>query len=121
MKPGCARAAADAWISNGRVTINGKRAELGTQVTAADEVRVDNPMVGTRKKKKVYICFNKPAGITCTTERDVRDNIIDFIEHEERIFPIGRLDKESEGLVERRRSSYNTVRSFQLRQLWVNL
>ena len=96
----CSRREADTWITGGRVSINGKPAELGTQVTEADEVRVDNRVVGTRqKKKKIYICFNKPVGITCTTERDVRDNIIDFIGHEERIFPIGRLDKESTGLI----------------------
>ena len=96
----CSRREADTWIASGRVSINGKRAELGTQVTEADEVRVDNRMVDTRqKKKKIYICLNKPVGITCTTERDVHDNIIDFIAHEERIFPIGRLDKESEGLI----------------------
>jgi len=96
----CSRREADAWIASGRVSINGKRAELGTQVAEADEVRVDNHVVGThKKKKKIYICLNKPVGITSTTERGVRDNIIDFIAHEERIFPIGRLDKESEGLI----------------------
>ena len=96
----CSRREADAWIASGRVSINGKRAELGTQVTETDDVRVDNRIIGTRKKKKkIYICLNKPVGITCTTERDVHDNIIDFIGHEERIFPIGRLDKESEGLI----------------------
>ena len=96
----CSRREADAWIASGRVSINGKRAELGTQVTEADEVRVDNRVVGTRrKKKKIYICLNKPVGITCTTEHGVKDNIVDFIGHEERIFPIGRLDKESEGLI----------------------
>lgn len=96
----CSRREADAWIASGRVAINGQRAELGTQVAETDEVRVDNRIVGVRKKKKkVYICLNKPVGITCTTERDVRDNIIDFVGHEERIFPIGRLDKESEGLI----------------------
>ena len=96
----CSRREADAWIASGRVSINGKRAELGTQVAEADEVRVDNHVVGTRKKKKkIYICLNKPVGITCTTENSVKDNIVDFIGHEERIFPIGRLDKESEGLI----------------------
>ncbi len=96
----CSRREADTWIASGRVSINGKRAELGTQVTEADEVRVDNRVIGARKKKKrVYICLNKPVGITCTTEQGVRDNIVDFIGHEERIFPIGRLDKESEGLI----------------------
>jgi 23S rRNA pseudouridine2604 synthase len=96
----CSRREADAWIASGRVSINGRRAELGTQVTETDEVRVDNRVVGTRqKKKKIYICLNKPVGITCTTEHGVKDNIVDFISHEERIFPIGRLDKESEGLI----------------------
>jgi len=96
----CSRREADALIAAGRVSINGRRAVLGTQVTEADEVRVDNRVVGVRqKKKRVYICLNKPVGITCTTERGVSDNIIDFIAHEERIFPIGRLDKESEGLI----------------------
>ena len=96
----CSRREADAWIASGRVSINGKRAELGTQVAEADEVRVDNHVVGThKKKKKIYICLNKPVGITSTTERGVQDNIVDFIGHEERIFPIGRLDKESEGLI----------------------
>lgn len=96
----CSRREADAWISQGRVTVNGRRAELGAQVGDGDEVRVDNRPVGGRKKKKrIYICLNKPVGITCTTEREVRDNIVDFVGHEERIFPIGRLDKESEGLI----------------------
>lgn len=96
----CSRREADALIAQGRVTINGARAGLGTQVAEGDEVRVDHRVVGARKKKKkIYICLNKPVGITCTTERGVRDNIVDFIGHEERIFPIGRLDKESEGLI----------------------
>ncbi len=97
----CSRREADEWIARGRVTINGRRAELGSQVEEGDEVRVNNRVVGGvhKKKKKIYICLNKPVGITCTTERDVPGNIIDFIGHEERIFPIGRLDKESEGLI----------------------
>jgi 23S rRNA pseudouridine2604 synthase len=97
----CSRREADEWIARGRVTINGRRAELGSQVEEGDEVRVNNRVVGGthRKKRKIYICLNKPVGITCTTERDVPGNIIDFIGHEERIFPIGRLDKESEGLI----------------------
>ena len=95
----CSRREADAMISSGRVTINGRRAELGTQVNEGDEVRVDNRVVGSRKKQHVYIALNKPVCITCTTERHVADNIIDFIGHPERIFPIGRLDKDSEGLI----------------------
>jgi 23S rRNA pseudouridine2604 synthase len=96
----CSRREADSLIAQGRVTINGTRAGLGIQVMEGDEVRVDSRVVGgKRKKKRIYICLNKPVGITCTTERGVRDNIVDFIGHEERIFPIGRLDKESEGLI----------------------
>ncbi len=94
----CSRREADAWIASGRVTINGKRAELGTQVGDGDEVRVDKRVVGA-KKQHVYICLNKPVGITCTTERHIDGNIIDFIGHPARIFPIGRLDKDSEGLI----------------------
>lgn len=94
----CSRREADAWIASGRVTINGKRAELGTQVNEGDEVRVDKRVVG-EKKRHIYICLNKPVGITCTTERHIEGNIIDFIGHAERIFPIGRLDKDSEGLI----------------------
>ncbi len=95
----CSRREADAWISQGRVTINGMRAELGSQVNDGDEVRVDKRVVGAKKKKQVYICLNKPAGVTCTTERHIKGNIIDFVGHSERIFPIGRLDKDSDGLI----------------------
>jgi len=95
----CSRRQADQWIAEGRVTINGRRAELGTQVNEGDEVRVNGRVVGARKKSHVYIALNKPVGITCTTERHIEDNIIDFIGHAERIFPIGRLDKDSNGLI----------------------
>jgi 23S rRNA pseudouridine2604 synthase len=95
----CSRREADAWIAEGRVKINGKRAELGTQVNEGDEVRVNGRVVGARRKQHVYIALNKPVGITCTTERHIRNNIIDFIGHSERIFPIGRLDKDSDGLI----------------------
>jgi len=94
----CSRREADAWIASGRVTINGQRAELGTQVNEGDEVRVDKRVVGA-KKQQVYLCLNKPVGITCTTERHIEGNIVDFINHPTRIFPIGRLDKDSEGLI----------------------
>lgn len=95
----CSRRAADELISSGRVTINGKRAELGTPVNDGDEVRVDKRIISARKQKHVYLCLNKPVGITCTTERHIKGNIIDFIGHEQRIFPIGRLDKDSDGLI----------------------
>ena len=95
----CSRREADSWIEQGRVQINGARAELGTQVGAEDEVRVDGRLIGARAHKHVYIALNKPVGITCTTERHVTGNIIDYIKHPQRIFPIGRLDKDSEGLI----------------------
>jgi 23S rRNA pseudouridine2604 synthase len=80
------------------VTVNGARAVLGTQVADGDEVRVDGqPLRG--KPRRVYLALNKPAGIECTTDRDVPGNIIDFVGYPERIFPIGRLDKDSEGLI----------------------
>ncbi len=97
----CSRREADALIAEGRVTVNGQRAALGTQVSEGDDVRLDGDRVGQARKKTkpVYIALNKPTGITCTTERHVAGNIIDFVNHSERIFPIGRLDKDSEGLI----------------------
>jgi len=95
----CSRREADKRIADGRVTINGRRGELGSQVNEGDEVRVDNRVLGARKQQHVYICLNKPVGITCTTERHISGNIIDFVGHDERIFPVGRLDKPSEGLI----------------------
>ena len=94
----CSRREADALIEDGRVTITGKVAELGTQVNEGDVVAVDGEPVGAAKKH-VYLAFNKPVGIECTTARGVRDNIVDFINYPERIFPVGRLDKASEGLI----------------------
>ncbi len=94
----CSRRVADSWITDGRVTVNGVTAGLGTQVNTGDAVCVDGKPVGP-SRKNVYIALHKPVGITCTTERHVAGNIIDFIKHRERIFPIGRLDKDSEGLI----------------------
>ena len=94
----CSRREADQWILAGRVTLNGAQAQLGLKVAPHDEVRVDGELLGARKTP-VYIALNKPIGITCTTEADVEDNIVDLIKHRERIFPIGRLDKDSEGLI----------------------
>jgi len=94
----CSRREADAWISAGRVTVNGRQAALGTQVTGEDVVLLDGKALAAGRKD-VYLLLNKPRGITCTTERDVAGNIVDFIGHRERIFPIGRLDKDSEGLI----------------------
>jgi 23S rRNA pseudouridine2604 synthase len=96
----CSRRAADKLIEEGRVTINGKIPEKGTKVAPTDEVRVYGKLITPTKEKPVYIAFNKPVGIVCTTDTDVeKDNIIDFINYPKRIFPIGRLDKPSEGLI----------------------
>ena len=96
----CSRRAADKLIDQGRVTINGQVPEMGTKIIPGDEVRVDGELISEPKKKPVYIAFNKPLGIVCTTDTKVeKDNIIDFINYPKRIFPIGRLDKPSEGLI----------------------
>jgi 23S rRNA pseudouridine2604 synthase len=94
----CSRREADKWIEAGRVTCNGQRAALGTRIVDGDEVCIDGEPIGA-KKRQVYLAFNKPVGITCTTEAHIEDNIIDLVGYSERIFPIGRLDKESEGLI----------------------
>lgn len=94
----CSRREADKWIEAKRVTINGIVAELGSTVGPGDEVRIDGRPIGA-KKKHIYIALNKPVGITSTTETQVKGNIVDFVGHSERIFPIGRLDKDSEGLI----------------------
>ena len=94
----CSRREADSWIEAGRVSINGVTATLGSKVEDGDAVSIDGKPIGT-KKKHIYIALNKPVGVTCTTERHVQSNIVDFVGHPERIFPIGRLDKDSEGLI----------------------
>jgi len=94
----CSRRVADQWIEAGRVQVNGATAVLGTQVGAGDEVLLDGRPLG-QKPGRVYLALNKPVGIECTTDRGVRDNIVDFVGHRERVFPIGRLDKDSEGLI----------------------
>lgn len=96
----CSRRAADKLIEQRRVTINGKVPEMGTKLNDNDEVRVDGRLISTPKEKPTYIAFNKPIGIVCTTDTKVeKDNIIDYIGYPKRIFPIGRLDKPSEGLI----------------------
>lgn len=94
----CSRREADKLVEAKRVTINGKVAELGSTAEPGDDVRIDGKPLGT-KKKDVYIALNKPVGITCTTELHVKGNIVDFVNHPERVFPIGRLDKDSQGLI----------------------
>ena len=101
----CSRREADALIAQGRVTINGVAAGIGAVVAEGDAVGVDGatvrarPSRGAAARRHVYIALNKPVGITCTTEKGVDGNIVDFIDHPQRIFPIGRLDKDSEGLI----------------------
>lgn len=96
----CSRRAADKLIDQGRVTINGEVPEMGTKITKEDTVAVDGTVVSRGKEKPVYIAFNKPVGIVCTTDtKREKDNIIDYIGYPTRIFPIGRLDKPSEGLI----------------------
>jgi len=96
----CSRRAADKLIDAGLVTINGKVPEMGTKVSPEDVVEVDGELILKRKQDHVYLAFNKPLGIVCTTDTRVeKDNIIDYINYPKRIFPIGRLDKPSEGLI----------------------
>lgn len=96
----CSRRAADQLIIENRVTINGIAPEMGTKIISGDEVRVDGKLVSEPGEKPIYIAFNKPIGIVCTTDtKGEKNNIIDYIKHPRRIFPIGRLDKPSEGLI----------------------
>ena len=96
----CSRREADKLIDAGRVTINGVVPEMGTKVAPKDIVAVDGEVIKNNKDSFVYLAFNKPVGIVCTTDTKVeKDNIIDFINYPKRIFPIGRLDKPSEGLI----------------------
>ena len=97
----CSRRAADRLIEEGKVTINGEIPEMGTKVKEDDQVEVEGQIIEKlTKQKKIYLAFHKPVGIVCTTDRRVEpDNIIDFIKYPKRIFPIGRLDKNSEGLI----------------------
>ncbi len=100
----CSRREADRLIGEGRVTVNGQRGRVGSEVGEGDEVRVDGQTLKARsaakgQRRHVYIALNKPVGVTCTTEADVKGNIVDFVGHEQRIFPVGRLDKDSEGLI----------------------
>ncbi|WP_373073338.1 23S rRNA pseudouridine(2604) synthase RluF [Zeaxanthinibacter enoshimensis] len=96
----CSRREADKLIEKKQVTINGKLAEMGSKVSPGDEVRLNGKLITGKESKQVYLAFNKPRGIVCTTDtRREKNNIIDYINYPERIFPIGRLDKDSQGLI----------------------
>ena len=100
----CSRREADRLIAERRVLLNGRPGTIGSQVVDGDDVRIDGqPLqqrrVDARGRRHVYIALNKPVGVTWTTEHEVKGNIVDFVDHHERIFPIGRLDKDSEGLI----------------------
>lgn len=95
----CSRREADRYIEECRVTINGNDAQKGSRVTEGDEVRVDGELLKRKPGQEVYIMLNKPRGITCTTDRKDKTNIIDYVNHKARIFPVGRLDKLSDGLI----------------------
>ena len=94
----CSRREADKLIESGRVTIDNVKATMGTKVAKGQIVKVDGKKI-SKEDDLVYIALNKPVGITCTTEHKVKGNIVDFVNHEKRIFPIGRLDKDSKGLI----------------------
>ena len=95
----CSRREADKLIDDGRVTINGIVPQMGTKVKPSDKVCIDGVSINETEEKLVYLAFNKPIGIECTTNIDVPDNIIDYIDYPTRIFPVGRLDKYSSGLI----------------------
>ncbi|KAB8176410.1 pseudouridine synthase [Lysobacter maris] len=100
----CSRREADRLIAAGRVSVNGHRARIGAELAEGDAVQIDGETLRAQnaargRRRHTYIALNKPVGITCTTESSVKGNIVDFVGHERRIFPIGRLDKDSEGLI----------------------
>jgi len=96
----CSRRQADKFIENGNVFINGKRAKIGDQVLPTDRVVVNGNAIEPRKEEdEIFIAFNKPVGVTSTTEASTKNNIVEYVNHSERIFPIGRLDKDSQGLI----------------------
>ncbi|WP_207429437.1 23S rRNA pseudouridine(2604) synthase RluF [Pedobacter sp. SYSU D00535] len=96
----CSRRQADKYIENGNVSINGKKAKIGDQVSPSDRVVVNGNLIEPRRSEDaIFIAFNKPVGVTSTTEENVKNNIVSYVNHSERIFPIGRLDKDSQGLI----------------------
>ncbi|MBB79118.1 MAG: 23S rRNA pseudouridine synthase F [Crocinitomicaceae bacterium] len=94
----CSRRDADRLIEKGKVRVNGEIATLGERVRPEDSIKINNKLI-TKKSNKIYLAFNKPKGITCTTDTLIKSNIVSYINYPDRIFPIGRLDKPSEGLI----------------------
>ena len=94
----CSRRQADRYVEQGRITIDGEPAQMGQKVLASQDIRVDGKRV-TVSRKQIVLAVNKPKGIVCTTEKRERDNIVDFLKYPERVYPVGRLDKDSEGLI----------------------
>ena len=96
----CSRREADKLVDSGRIKVNNEIAILGTKINEGDKITIDNKLIKPKKKKTIFIAFNKPKGVVCTTNRMIeKNNIIDYINFPERIFPVGRLDKLSEGLI----------------------
>ncbi|RZP10621.1 MAG: pseudouridine synthase [Flavobacteriales bacterium] len=96
----CSRREADKLVDSGRIKVNNEIASLGTKIKEGDKITIDNKLIKPKKKRTIFIAFNKPKGIVCTTNRMIeKNNIIDYINFPERIFPVGRLDKLSEGLI----------------------
>ena len=96
----CSRREADKLVDSGRIKVNNEIAILGTKINEGDKITIDNKLIKPKKKKTIFIAFNKPKGIVCSTNRMIeKNNIIDYINFSERIFPVGRLDKLSEGLI----------------------
>ena len=96
----CSRREADKLVDSGRIKVNNEIAILGTKIKEGDKITIDNKLIKPKKKKTIFIAFNKPKGVVCTTNRLIeKNNIIDYINFPERIFPVGRLDKLSEGLI----------------------
>ncbi|MDH3995154.1 MAG: 23S rRNA pseudouridine(2604) synthase RluF [Gammaproteobacteria bacterium] len=96
----CSRREADRFIEQGNVYVNGKRAKVGDQVFPGDKVKVNGQPIDPREQEElIFIALNKPVGIVSTTEKNEKNNIVDFVNHSTRIFPIGRLDKDSQGLI----------------------
>lgn len=95
----CSRRAADKLIEEGRIKVNNQLPEMGQKVNIEDTIYIDGKQVQDTKKENVYLAFNKPIGVVCTTDTRDKDNIVDYINFSRRIFPIGRLDKASEGLI----------------------